>query len=159
MFPTSCWRSVPRQFNLSDLLSLQAVHYHSEEKKIETTHVCGNKYCDMWQNVYVWWSSVLHENDGRGRSNQTVKKKTKEKEQWERSCEKNGFSLTLNAHKTRGFSAMRATNLSNILCVVIAINPIVIPIHANKDTFQRRCQFALIILWFLPTRSQSNCRT
>lgn len=55
--------------------------------------------------------------------------------------------MTLNAHKTREFSAtnLRATNLSSILCVEIAINPIVIPIHANKNTFQRRCQFALIV--------------
>lgn len=40
---------------------------------------------------------------------------------------------------------MGVTNLSSILCVEIAINPTVIPIHANKDTFQRRCQFALIV--------------
>lgn len=41
----------------------------------------------------VWWSRVLHENDGRGRSNQAVKKKTEEKEQWGRCCEKNFFDF------------------------------------------------------------------
>lgn len=40
---------------------------------------------------------------------------------------------------------MRATNLGSISCVEIVINSTVIPIHTNKDTFQRRCQFALIV--------------
>lgn len=53
--------------------------------------MCGNKYCDMWQNVYVWWSSVLHENDGRGRSNQTVKKKQKKKNNENEAVKKMDF--------------------------------------------------------------------
>lgn len=72
-----------------------------------------------------------------------LKRKRKKKNNEDDAVKK--ISLTLNAHKTRGFSAMSATNLSSISCLEIAINPTVIPIHANKDTFQRRCQFALIV--------------
>lgn len=59
---------------------------------------------------------------------------------------KNGFSLTLNAHKTRWFSAMKATSLTNESYVEIATNLTVIPIHANKDTYQRRWQCAKIVI-------------
>lgn len=50
---------------------------------------------------------------------------------------KNGSSLTLNAHKTRWFSAMKATSLANESYVEIATNLTVIPIHVNKDTYQK----------------------
>lgn len=59
---------------------------------------------------------------------------------------KNGSSLTLNAHKTRWFSAMKATSLANESYVEIATNLTVIPIHVNKDTYQRRWQCAKIVI-------------
>lgn len=140
----SCWSNVPRQFNLSDLLSLQAVLYHSEQKKSRQPHVCGNKYCDtckmFMSDDYVCYMKTTAEEEATKLLKRKRKKRTMMTMLW-----KNEFSLTLNAHKTRGFSAIRSTNLSSISCVEIAINPTVIPIHANKDTFQRRCQFALIV--------------
>lgn len=81
---------------------------------------------------------MLHENDGRGRTNQAVKKKTKEKENNENEAVKKWIFFDFECTQDEMIQYNEGYNLANKSYVEIATNLTVIPIHANKDTYQRR---------------------
>lgn len=74
-----------------------------------------------------------------------LKRKQKKKNNENEAVKKKWIFFDFECTQDKRIQSNEGYNLSSILCVEIAINPIVIPIHANKDTFQIRCQFAQIV--------------
>lgn len=70
--------------------------------------MCGNKYCDtckmFMSGDHVCYMKTTTEEE----ATKLLKRKQKKKNNENEAVKKNGFSLTLNAHKTRRFNAMRA---------------------------------------------------